>query len=267
MGLTIKFGIPHSHQDQSPIERSFREVRRHLVPVAQEVSDTYRGSYMEISNATEFDIYSNIESVIGLAPSEAYSPLLYSPTVKQYLSSNVEEGISGREVLDKVVEIQDKIINNLKENQELIWKKKKAKVGEGVSNPAEIETGMHVLLIPEDYDKHEYRKSGPWKVVNVKENEETGQWHAHLQDPIEQVENFSVHISRVVPYHIHPLHGDLKEIRGKDIKETVVLRTEDHTCVGSEKIMADYDFQCLWANGIKSWIPYSEASKLWLFET
>ena len=70
MGTEIVLGIPGSHQDQSPVERSLRETRKHLVPTLAELADTYKGVYLEVATATAFDIYNNIESTVGLAPSE-----------------------------------------------------------------------------------------------------------------------------------------------------------------------------------------------------
>ena len=265
MGTDIIFGIPGSHQDQSPVERSFREIRKHLVPILAEIADTYKGNYFEIALAIAFDIYNNIESVVGFAPNEAYSPLFYSSRLRQYLAEHQEEGVTGYQIRDKVVEIQDIIIDKMKKTQSEIFKKKQAK-SEGVVNPAQLRKGMYVLLIPEDYDKHEFRKSGAWEVLDIVQRNETGQYYVHLRDPISQVDDFAVHSSRVVPFTHDPRFGDAKAIRAKDLKETVVISIEEHTCTGDERRMADYDFLCLWANGVKSWIPYSEASKLWMFE-
>lgn len=265
LGMEIKFGIPASHQDQSPVERSFREIRRHIVPIIASIADTYQGNYLEIAVAIAFDIYNNMESIVGFSPNEAYSPLFYNPRIRQYLAESNLENIRGEEILTKIVEIQDKIIKEIQDRQLSIFKKKEAK-NEGAASPIDIKIDGHVLLIPEDYDKHEFRKSGPWQVLDIVQSPETQQWMVHLRDPVEQVNDFAVHISRAVNYRHDPRFGDIKSIRGKDIKETVVIRIESHICIGDKKRMADYDFQCLWANGIKSYIPYSEASKLWMFD-
>ena len=264
LGMDIKFGIAASHQGQSPVERSFREVRRHIVPIIAELADTYRGNYLMIAVAIAFDILNNIESVVGFSPNEAYSPLFYNPRVRQYLAEGVGPG-SGQEILEKVAEIQGGILEKIKEKQIEIWEKR-APGEERPTNPAEVGAGMYVLLIPEKYDKHEFRKSGAWEVMDVSQRDDTGQTYVKLKDPIDQVSDFSVHISRVVPYLHDERHGDIKATRGKDLKETLVIRIEDHTCIGDEKKMVDYDFQILWANGIRSWLPYREASKLWMFE-
>jgi len=266
MQTDIIFGIPGSHQDQSPVERPFREIRKHLVPIIAEIADTYKGNYLEIALAIAFDIYNNIESVVGFAPNEAYSPLFYSSRLRQYLAeADHPEGVTGFQIRDKVVEIQDSIIEKMKKTQSDIFAQKQAKA-EGVQNPAQLRKGMYVLLIPEDYDKHEYRKSGAWEVLDVVQRDQTGQFYAHLRDPISQVDDFSVHISRLVPFIHDPRFGDAKAIRAKDLKETVVVSIEEHTNTAGTTRMADYDFLCLWANGVRSWIPYSEASKLWMFE-
>ena len=162
--------------------------------------------------------------------------------------------------------MQDDIIERMIANQGELFKKKMINT-EGSTNPMKLKKGMIVLLIPEIYDKHEYKKTGCWELIDIKTGENTDQWYVQLKDPISQVNDFMVHISRVVPYHYDPRRGDAKAVRARDLKEMVVIRIEDHVCIGDKTKMSDYDFQCLWANGIKSWIPYSEASKLWMFET
>ena len=189
MNTEIKFGIPRSHQDESPIERSFKEIRKHLVLIIAQIADTYSGDYLKIALAIAFDIYNNIESVVGFGLNEAHSPLFYSARLRQEISEmDIKDG---RSLVDKVVEIQDDIIGRMIANQGELFKKKMINT-EGSTNPMKLRKGMMVLLIPEVYEKHEYKKTGCWEVIDIKTGENTDQWYVQLKDPTSQVNDFMV---------------------------------------------------------------------------
>lgn len=267
LGADIKFGVAGSHQDQSNIERSFREIRKHLVPILAELSDTYKGNLRSVAIALAFNIYNNIESVVGFAPNEAFSPIFYNENLRDYLNEVNGNEITGSELLKKTVEIQEAILEKIYENQEEIFKKRTKENEEYPVNILDLKQGDTVCLTAELPDKHDYKKTGPWIVERLVQLENTNQWHVELNDPVNQVENFYAHVSKLTKFFHDPRHGTLQEIRGRDLKETKVVEILDHVCFGDPKKMNDYDFYCLWANGIKSYIPYSEASKLELFIT
>ena len=265
LGVEIKFGIAGSHQDQSNIERSFREIRKHLVPILAELSDTYKGNLRPVAIALAFNIYNNIESVVGFAPNEAFSPIFYNENLKEYLNEVNGSEVTGSDLLKKTVEIQEFILGKIYETQEEIFKKRTKENDEYPVNILDLEEGDLVCLTPEIPDKHDYKKTGPWIVERMIQMENTNQWHVELRDPVNQVENFYAHVSKLTKFFHDPRHGTLEDIRGRDLKETKVVEILEHVCVGDPKKMDDYDFYCLWANGMKSYIPYAEASKLELF--
>ena len=70
---------------------------------------------MELAVAVAFDIYNNMESVVGFSPNEAYSPLFYNPRVRQYLAESNLESTSGEEIQTKTVDIHDRLVKEVQE--------------------------------------------------------------------------------------------------------------------------------------------------------
>ena len=273
LGNDILFGIAGSHQDQSEIERQFLEIRKHFIPIFQELRAKYP-DVIEISVAIAFTIYNTIESNLGVAPWELTRPFDHL-LIEEKLFDEVPEA-EAESLIQTIYEIQDILLEKMVTGQNALFKLRadqKAKKGEP---KLDIKVGMPVLIQEDKIpNKIAWKKVGPDIVVNLVLNPITGQMMAQLHDPTGSAkEDRLVHPSRLTPFYYDKRCGkSLSEIRALDTGEFVIksiLKHQSSTPDEPNKLR-NYDFEVLWNNNFTNWkswdtICTTDAFKDYMFD-
>ena len=188
LGADHKLGIAYSSQDQSPIERSFRELTRHMTALFRR-KPALRGSpelFLPI-----------VESIVNLTPSTTtgLSPVDFNKGILQKAPSiELAKSQENFQLLTELYEAQLEVLERAQELKKLIWEKNAGRHAKPVKK---FQPDQLVILTHPKTDRPRYAFHATGPFVVVKHDPEGNA--VTLKDLVQNKE-LTVHCERVTPY-------------------------------------------------------------------
>lgn len=268
LNIDVQFGVAGSHQDNSEQERAYEEIRRHLIPICQELAAMYGDEYLEVAIAQAMVIYNTLESNLGVAPWEISRPLDHGD-IGDILFQQFPE-LKYSELKEKMLQIQEFLLERMMEKQDNIFLKREEAKDKAGPPTDSIKEGHLVLFKDENrVNKIAFRKLGPFEIVSLHKSAITRQTMARLRDITGTKEDWLVHPSLLTIYNYDQRIGPAPMFMAAlDTKEMIAIKVLSHVTRNPEnpEKLLDYDFQVEWANGYINWMPQKEISKLAIYE-
>ena len=175
------------------------------------------------------------------------------------------------DLMQRIYDAQDFLLDKMSASQQALFRQRAAAKDKKGAPRNSIQVGMPVLVLKESLEsKIAWKVEGPDIVVALFDNPVTNQVMAQLNDPTGSVrEDRLVHLAKLKPFYYDERYKkSIQEIRALDTGEYVIDTILSHrTCTPDKPdLLKSYDFECLWSNGFKNWLPWESLSNTMAFE-